>query len=485
MTRTCKYCQRVNPSDAAYCYFDGIALEANGRGAIDVGARPFSVPFVLPSGRSCENFKQLAHACHEDPASALSLLRKGYLESFFASQGRTDLAHAARTAARAADRERGLDEFLSRLPGADLSPARLRVDQDVIDLGIFRPGEDRRCELALHKEGKRLLYGSASCDGVPWLCLGDGPVLRRKMFQFSDRAVLPIRVLGRDLRASTKPAEAEVRLESNGGTHNVLVHLLVSVTPFPEGVLAGALSPRQMAEKARAAAKEAALLIESGAVSRWYEANGWTYPVTGPRASGTAAVQQLFEALGLVKTPHVELGEDAVVMNGHPGETVEYVVAVVAQENRAALAHGTSDQPWLHVGPTVFRGRSAFVPLRVASVPGQPGETLHANVSIAANGNQRFVVPVTLVVGTRLPAAELLPRQVRPACLQNRLPLPRRCRSPLGRHRCQSLHGRPALLDRGGRHSSPPGCSSCSCWPLCCAIISRRPSAPTGAGRRG
>ena len=55
------------------------------------------------------------------------------------------------------------------------------------------------------------------------------------MFQFSDRAVLPIRVLGRDLRASTKPAEAKVRLESNGGTHNVLVRLRYPLHRSPRG----------------------------------------------------------------------------------------------------------------------------------------------------------------------------------------------------------------------------------------------------------
>ena len=147
------------------------------------------------------------------------------------------------------------------------------------------------------------------------------------------------------------------------------VRVQVPVRPFPEGVLAGALSPRQLAEKAHEAPKEAAALIESGAVARWYAANGWTYPVFGPTAAGPAAVQQLFEALGLVQPPRVELSEDAVRLQGRPGETVEYVLAVVTQENRAAVAHGTSDQPWLQVGPTVFRGRTAFLPLSVAPCP--------------------------------------------------------------------------------------------------------------------
>src|SRR5262249_39358529 len=149
-------------------------------------------------------------------------------------------------------------------------------------------------------------------ENTSWLSLGDGPVVKSKMFQFSGQTVLPLRILGRHLRAYHKPQEAEVRLESNGGSITVMVRVQVPVQPFPGGVRAGALSPRQVAEKAREAPKEAAVLIESGAVARWYRANGWDYPVVGPTASGMAAVQQLFEALGLVKTPRVELSEDAI-----------------------------------------------------------------------------------------------------------------------------------------------------------------------------
>ena len=62
-----------------------------------------------------------------------------------------------------------------------------------------------------------------------------------------------------------------------------------------------------MAEKALRAPKEAALLIESGAVSRWYEANGWTYPVIGPTASGVPRCSSCSRRWALVKPPHVEL----------------------------------------------------------------------------------------------------------------------------------------------------------------------------------
>jgi hypothetical protein len=52
----------------------------------------------------------------------------------------------------------------------------------LIDLGTMHPGEDRRCEIVLHNKGMRLLSGSAECEDSPWLSLGDGPTLRRKLF---------------------------------------------------------------------------------------------------------------------------------------------------------------------------------------------------------------------------------------------------------------------------------------------------------------
>src|SRR5580704_13817584 len=172
MARICQQCRSANPPDAVYCYLDGVFLNGSAGGAvpaINVAERPFAVPFVLPSGRACQNFNQLALACQADPATAQDLLRKGYLESFLAAQGRSDLAAAAHAAARAPDRACGLDEFLGGLPANALRPARLRVEPAAIDLGTLRPGEDRRCELVLHNDGMRLLQGSASCADTPWL----------------------------------------------------------------------------------------------------------------------------------------------------------------------------------------------------------------------------------------------------------------------------------------------------------------------------
>src|SRR5437588_10741685 len=112
MAQTCTKCSRANPADAVYCYYDGFAL-GNGNGSAAAGGlRGFASPFVFPSGRSCRNFDELALACQERWQEACDLLDKGYLESFLSGMGRSDLATAAKEAARFPDRQRGLDKLL-------------------------------------------------------------------------------------------------------------------------------------------------------------------------------------------------------------------------------------------------------------------------------------------------------------------------------------------------------------------------------------
>jgi hypothetical protein len=405
MVPVCPQCRRANPSEARYCHHDGTPLTepegAPSSGAINMAVVPFTVPFVFPSGQKCRNFNELVLTCQSDANAALESLRKGHLEAFLAAQGRGDLAEAAHIAAHHADRARGLDEFLIRLPSTVRTPPKLTVEAQLIDVGTVRLGEDRTFELVLKNDGMGLLFGSTSCGDCPWLSFGTSGVVKHKVFQFSDRLVLPMRVRGRHVRAYRKPQETELVLESNGGSVSVHVRINVPPQPFKTGSMAGALSPRQFAEKARQMPEEAAALIENGAVSQWYKENGWAYPVVGPTAHGRAAVQQLFDALGLVKPPKVEMSEDQVRLSGRPGEAVEHVLAVVTHEDRMVVAHGVSDQPWLQIGRTVFRGRSAFLPLVVRPIPDRPGETLQAQVTVSANGGQQFLVPVVLKIAER------------------------------------------------------------------------------------
>ena len=245
----------------------------------------------------------------------------------------------------------------------------------------------------------RLLFGSVTCTDGLWLTFGDAPGASEKHFQFGHDLTLPVRVVGDKLRAGNKPLEAHLSIDSNGGAATVTVRAEVPIKPFPDGVLGGAKSPRQVAEKAKANPKEAAALFERGDVAAWYKSNGWTYPVQGPAASGLAAVQQFFEALGLTPAPKVAISVQSIALTGNPGEPLRYIIEVKTEEKKPIYAHGTSNQPWLEVGRAKINGRVAALPLSVPAVPNKPGQQLVASVTVQSNGNQRFVVPVTLDVG--------------------------------------------------------------------------------------
>jgi hypothetical protein len=425
MTLTCTRCSRVNPAEAVYCYHDGAALDGAAAAARPAAAGAFATPFVFPSGRTCRAFDELAQACMADWAGARDLLRQGFLERFLGGLGRADLAQAAREAAGFPDPDRGLDQFLARLPAATVQPPRLQVSPGELNLGTVTIGTRRQFELRLDNQGQRLLYGAVASDS-PWLTLGEGPGSAQKLFQTLDQAAIPVQLHGEHLRAGTRPLEARLTIESNGGTRAVTVQAQVPVQPFPAGALAGAISPRQLAEKARAAPKEAAALFETGAVAHWYERNGWTYPVPGPAASGIAAVQQFFEALGLTRPPKVEVSERALSLKGAAGERLHRALQVRTAEKRPVFAHARSDQPWLVVGQVQHQGPAAFIPLAVTAPP-QTGQLLEARVTVTANGNQRFVIPVTLAVEGQAVAAA-------PAAGPRRVVVPRRPRRPVWQH---------------------------------------------------
>ncbi len=400
MVQTCTKCSRANPADAVYCYYDGLVLGGHSRngGPVAVGSQVFASPFVFPTGKSCRSFNELALACQGEWKTARDLLKQGYLENFLGGIGRIDLVMAAKDAAKFPDEDRGLDQFLTQIPSDVLDAPKLALETQEINLGVVGVGESRQFDLRMENQGMRLLYGSVSCADGLWLSFGDAPAAGAKHFQFLHDLVLPIHVVGDRLRAGNKPLEARLLIEYNSGAATVVVRAAVPVKPFSGGVLDGAKSPRQIAEKAKANPKEAGVQFEKGEVIAWYKANGWTYPVQGPPASGVAGVQQFFEALGLTPAPKVEISVKSVALSANPGEPIRYVLEVKTEEKKPIYAHGKSNQSWLEVGKGKANGRSVAIPLSVASAPNKPGQTLNAKATIYSNGNQRFVVPVTLQV---------------------------------------------------------------------------------------
>jgi hypothetical protein len=400
MLLTCAKCARANPPGAQYCYHDGVALSgALSAGPVSIGLKAFTAPFVLPNGKQCRNFDQLAGACQENWAGAVEALQRGQLEQFLAGQGRADLASAARAAAGYPDKDRGLDQFLAKLPSQAVPPPKLLVEPLDLHLGQLRIGASKSVALKMRNHGMRLIYGSVTVQNAPWLTVGSGAGAQQKLFQFGGDLTLAVTIQGKRLRASNKPLEGKLVIDSNAGTFSISVKAEVPVKPFPSGVLAGARSPRQVAEKAKANPKEAAPLFENGAVAQWYRDNGWTYPVKGASASGLGAVQQFFEALGLTPPPKVEVSEKQVCLQGQAGGQLRHTLEIRANEKRPVYAQASADQPWLEVGRARLSGRVATIPLTVSNVPARDGETLTANVTVTANGNQRFVIPVKLTVG--------------------------------------------------------------------------------------
>jgi hypothetical protein len=403
MVQTCSQCSRVNPGDAVYCYFDGILLGGHSRngGPVAVAVQAFAHPFVFPGGRSCRNFDELALACQDEWDAARDLLHKGYLETFFSGLDRVDLVRAAKDAAKFPNADLGLNQLLEKLPTDVLSEPRLSLETQEINLGVLEVGAEREFRLHMENQGMRLISGTITSADAGWLALG-AAAGNQKHFHFQHELDLPLHVRSDKLRAHNKPLEAHLEIESNGGLFIVTVRAQVPVKPFPSGALAGAKSPRQAAEKAKLNSKEAAILFENGAVAEWYKVNGWTYPVQGPAASGLGAIQQFFEALGLTAPPKVEISTSRIDLTGNPGEQLGYAVEVKSQEKRPVYAHAASNEPWLEVSRAKLNGRVATINLSVPSVPNKSGETLKAKLIVQSNGNQRFVVPVTLQVGSIL-----------------------------------------------------------------------------------
>jgi hypothetical protein len=412
MARSCQVCSRVNPDDGFYCYFDGRLLSTGGNeGPLRLGLVPFPTPFHFPDGQGCYNFNQLALACNIRWEEARSLLAEGVWANFFSIIGRLDLSAAARQAAAEPDPDRGLSQLLEKLPAdADtVRPPTLGVQSAEEDLGQLTPGVDLGFELIILNKGMFHLHGIVSTN-CPWLVFGDRSGPSQRMFQTRSACAIPMRVLGDRLRAGLQPLQGEIVIESNGGTLTVPVTAQVPVAPFPKGVhandaLAGARSPREIALKAKEHPSDAAILFAQGAVKAWYASNGWTYPIEGSEGSGKGAVQQFFEALGLTKPPRLEIDTAFITIKDKAGKRHARRIIVRTEEAKPVYAHAWSNQSWVAFRPVKYQGNKVEILVEL-TVPPQPGETVHAEVTIEGNGKQRFVVPVTVAVAQQAPKAK-------------------------------------------------------------------------------
>ena len=399
MPQTCPKCHRANPADALFCYEDGFSLggRAGQGGPVDPGQQPFPHPFVFPNGAACRNFDQLALACHNEWATAMELVRNGDLSNFLSGLGRADLAKAARDASRQDDMDRALDQLLGQLPANTIEPAKLHVETLLVNLGQLTVGKDHRWELPWPTRGCVCCRGpslpivigwpSAKAAARPARCFSI-KAARSSRFRFAANCSAPPPSRSRDCWPS-RPTAARPPWSSPPRSPS---------SRFPKASWRGRsrreTSPKRPRRRPRSPRR----------CSRTAPSPAGTFRTAGPipskarRRRGSGAVQQFFEALGLTTPPKVEVRESSLLLEGEPGTGLSRTLDVAAVEKRPIFASAVSDQSWLKVSKVVLDGRTAHVKLAVDSVPDRPGETLSANLTVRANGNQRFVVPVSLRV---------------------------------------------------------------------------------------
>ena len=349
-------------------------------GPVDPGQQPFPHPFVFPNGTACRNFDQLALACHNEWATAVELLRTGDLANFLAGLGRSDLARAAREAARQDDKDRALDQLLGELPANTIEPAKLHVETLHVNLGHLTVGKDHRWELRLANQGMRLLSGTIAAHDCTWLALGDGGGSPRKVFQFQTGTIIPVHVRGKLLRAAAKPVRADSSSKPTAAPPPSSSRPRCRSSRSPRAILAGAITPRQIAEKAKKRRpRQPRRCSRAGPLPAGISRTAGPIRCRGRPRPAWGRCSSIFEALGLT---HAAEGGGARVVAGCSraslGPACSTRSTCTAVEKRPVFASAVSDQPWLKVSQVVLDGRTAHVKLAVDSVPDRPGDTLQA-----------------------------------------------------------------------------------------------------------
>jgi hypothetical protein len=406
----CPRCHKANPSLAVFCWFDGVVLR---QGAAP-GAASLPQEFTFPSGRQCRTFDELVQGCQFEWEDARDLLAKGTLANFLARIGRHDLARAAQEAQALADPDIALYQLLAQLPASqtqqgprlDLHPRRLAV-------GPLRAGEQKSASLMVTKQGTGLLQGRVSVtEGTDWLRILGGTSDTTFAVKTGKSQQVNLLIDTRGL-SGPRSYSGKLTVVTNGGIAEVPLRLDIGSVPFSKGPFQGAASPRDLAEKMRANPKPAVPVLESGEVARWFRANGWAYPVSGPPARGVAAVQQFFEGMGLSKPPPLQLSDGEMRFWCVPPEVPRGTITLSTPAKKWVYAQADSDMPWLRiVTPAVSGPQQAQISFEIDTSLMDANRIHQGTVQMTANAGQRFAVRVH--VDVRRPHEPLTRRLLRP-----------------------------------------------------------------------
>ncbi len=389
----CPRCQRANPREAVYCYFDGVVLDQRMAGA--GSSSRMLQEFIFPSGRRCKTFDDLVQGCQYEWEDARNLLHNGEFGRYFAKIGRHDLARLAQENQTQPDPDIALHTFLSLLPASQIQGPRLDLNPRRLMLSSIHPGEQRHISLTILNQGKGLLQGKVTItEGGQWLKIAQDGNAAECNLKTAKSQQLELHV---DARGLTAPQTYSGKLTviTNGGIAEVAVRMDVVSVPFAQGPFQGASSPRQIAERMRANPKQAAPLLENGEIAHWFQLNGWTYPVSGPPTRGIAAVQQFFEGMGLSKPPPLQLSEQELHFFCTQPEVMQARVTLRTNAKKWVYAQADSDKPWLRVTtPSLSGPQQAQLAFEVDSTLMGTGGLHLGTVHLTANAGQKLALRV-------------------------------------------------------------------------------------------
>jgi hypothetical protein len=396
--KICPRCRRANPAEAAYCYFDGGNLVDQQQ-----TGQKLASDFLFPSGRRARTLEDLANACQDDWATARDFLRNGAFRAFFQSIGRHDLGRVAQDASQeAANPDVALTRFLDSLPVTRTNVPKLDLQPRRFFLGRIPTDDNRELDLVLSNPGKGTLQGTvAVSQGGDWLTVVGGGAVQVVAGR-EQRLKLKLDV--KKLQAS-QSYSGQLQVVTSGGIVEVPVRFELVARPFAKPPFQGVRTPRELAEKMRAQPKPAGPLLESGDIERWFAANNWPYPVSGPIAKGIAGVQQFFEAMGLSKPPKLMLSQREVRYSARYPDPVRFQVILSTASKKWVYAEVRSDRDWLKVlTPKVIGPQSANILLEADPSKLTKFPPTDATVAVQGNGGQNLRVKVGLdVTGVPLP----------------------------------------------------------------------------------
>jgi hypothetical protein len=408
----CPRCQRANPAEAEFCHFDGAVLRALAGGVY----HQLPEEFIFPSGRRCRSYDDLVQGCHYEWDDARDLLRQGRFSQFLARIGRMDLVRAAAECqSNNADPDVALLNFIGRLPAYQVQGPRLDLHPRRLVLGALRAGESRQVQLIVTNVGKGLLHGTLKVsEGGNWLYVAEGGGSNGQCtLKTAREQVVNLRIETRGL-AAPQTYGAKLTVVTNGGIVEVPVRLDLTAVPFPRQPFQGVTNPRALAERMRTNPRPAVAMLEGGEVKKWFQANGWTYPVAGRPAKGVAAVQQFFEGMGLSRPPSVEVSQTVVEVRCQQPELAQGQVTLRTGAKKWVYAQVDSDKHWLRVPGSSFSGpQQAVIHFEVDTTLMDADRVHEGTLHLHCNAGQRLDVRVRADVRRPgLPLGQLLLRPV-------------------------------------------------------------------------